>query len=216
MIELKLKQRIEYRPATVVAPSGRTERTSRHDVRVTGGEARGVPLQSPRAPGVRPTTDLVRTALFNILAARGIEGAVVADLYAGTGSLGIEALSRGAAQADFVEADRRQMDVIRANVRATNVADRATLVHAKVEQALDGLRRRYDLVLMDPPYTQPFPASVVARAAELDLLADDAVVVVGHASRVEAPQVCGRLVRDQDRRYGDSSLAFYSVHESDK
>ena len=184
-------------------------------MRVTGGEARGVPLRSPRAPGVRPTTDRVRTALFNILPVRSIEAAVVADLYAGTGSLGIEALSRGAAQADFVEADRRQMDVIRANVRAANVADRATLIHAEVERALDRLDRRYDLVLMDPPYTQPFPTDVVARTAELDLLADDAVVVVGHASRVEAPGVCGQLVRDQDRRYGDSSLAFYSVHESD-
>ncbi|MCH7481608.1 MAG: 16S rRNA (guanine(966)-N(2))-methyltransferase RsmD [Chloroflexi bacterium] len=184
-------------------------------MRVTGGEARGVPLASPRAPGVRPTMDRVRVALFNILAARGIEGAIVVDLYAGTGSLGIEALSRGAAQADFVEADRRQMDVIQANVQATNVADRATLIHATVERALEGLDRRYDLVLMDPPYTQPFPAGVVARTAELGLLAEDAVVVVGHASRVEAPAVCGRLVRDQDRRYGDSSLAFYSVHGDD-
>ena len=66
-------------------------------MRVTGGAARGVRLRPPRAPGVRPTTDRVRTALFNVLAARGIEAAVVADLYAGTGSLGIEALSRGAA-----------------------------------------------------------------------------------------------------------------------
>ena len=171
-------------------------------------------MRPPQAPGVRPTTDKVRTALFNVLAARGIEGTVVADLYAGTGSLGIEALSRGAAQADFVEADRRQMDVIRANVRAAKVADRAKLIHADVERALDRLGRRYDLVLMDPPYTQPFPAAIVARIAELGLLADDAVVVAGHASRVEAPLVCGRLVRDQDRRYGDSSLAFYSVHGS--
>lgn len=184
-------------------------------MRVTGGAARGVRLRPPRAPGVRPTTDRVRTALFNVLAARGLEAAVVADLYAGTGSLGIEALSRGAALADFVEADRRQMEVIEANVRAAKVAERAKLVHADVERALDGLGRRYDLVLMDPPYTQPFPAAVVARIAELGLLADDAVVVAGHASRVEAPLACGRLVRDQDRRYGDSSLAFYSVRGND-
>ena len=182
-------------------------------MRVTGGAARGVRLHSPRAPGVRPTTDRVRTALFNVLAG-SIEAAVVADFYAGTGSLGIEALSRGAEHADFVEADRRQMDVIRANVRAAKVADRANIVHADVERALDGLRRRYDLVLMDPPYTQPFPARVVERIGELGLLAGDALVVVGHASRVEAPEACGTLVRDQDRRYGDSSLAFYRVHES--
>ena len=185
-------------------------------MRVTGGAARGVSLRSPRAPGVRPTTDRVRTALFNILAAQGVEGAIVADFYAGTGSLGIEALSRGAAHADFVEADQRQVDVIRANLRATKLADRATLLHARVEQALDALDRRYDLVLMDPPYTQPFPARVVARIGELQLLNADGLVVVGHASRVDSPPACGELVRHQDRRYGDSSLAFYRRLEAEE
>ena len=88
-------------------------------MRVTGGAARGVPLQSPVAPGVRPTTDRVRSALFSILTGYGLEETVVADLYAGTGSLGIEALSRGAAHADLVEADRRQVAVIKANLTAT-------------------------------------------------------------------------------------------------
>jgi 16S rRNA (guanine966-N2)-methyltransferase len=178
-------------------------------VRVTGGVARGVPLQSPRSPGVRPTTDLVRTALFNVLAGYGLEEARVADLYAGTGSLGIEALSRHAAHADFVEADRRQVDVTRKNLETTKLADRADVLHADVWQALGSLQGPYDFVLMDPPYTQPFPQEVVAKIGELGLLAPDGMAIAGHASRVAAPEQCGPLVRWRDRRYGDSSLAFY-------
>lgn len=135
----------------------------------------------------------------------------MADLYAGTGSLGIEALSRGAAHADFVEADRRQVAAIRANLTTTRLSERARVHQAKVEDALPRLGKEYDFLLMDPPYTQPFPTDVVTRVAELGMLAEGGIAIVGHASRVEAPETCGRLVRMQDRRYGDASLAFYEV-----
>jgi len=180
-------------------------------VRVTGGAARGVPLRSPVAPGVRPTTDRVRSALFSILTGYGLEETVVADLYAGTGSLGIEALSRGAAHADLVEADRRQVAVIKTNLTATKTADRADVLQSTVEDALPRMDRRYDYMLMDPPYTTPFPADVVERIGELGLLAEGGLAIVGHASRVEAPRVCGTMTRTQDRRYGDASLAFYEL-----
>ena len=180
-------------------------------MRVTGGSARGVPLRSPQSQGVRPTTDRVRSALFSILAGYGIEDALVADMYAGTGSLGIEALSRGAAHADFVEADRRQVAVIRENLAATKLASRAKVHQAKVEDVLTQLDKRYDFILMDPPYTKPFPQSVVTAVGERGLLEDGGIAIVGHATRVEAPEVCGRLVRFQDRRYGDASLAFYEM-----
>ena len=180
-------------------------------MRVTGGVSRGVTLRSPRSEGVRPTTDLVRSALFNILAGYGLEEAKVVDLYAGTGSLGIEALSRGAAHADFVEMDRRQVEVVRENLRTTKLAERAAVHQGDVRRVIEELRGPYDFVLMDPPYTQPFPSDVVERIGSLGLLADEGVAVVGHASRVEAPVRLGAMVRWQDRRYGDSSLAFYRV-----
>jgi 16S rRNA (guanine966-N2)-methyltransferase len=182
-------------------------------VRVTGGAARGRPLHSPTAPGVRPTTDRVRSALFSILAPYGIEGSVAADLYAGTGALGIEALSRGAEHVDFVEMDRRQVDVIRKNLRETGTSRRAQLIASPVEQAVERLDRRYDFLLMDPPYTKPFPSAVLERIGERALLNEGGLVVCGHASRVSAPERCGRLVRVQDRRYGDASLAFYQMEE---
>ena len=180
-------------------------------MRITGGAARGVSLKPPSAPGVRPTTDRVRGALFNLLAPRGIEGTVVADLFAGTGSLGIEALSRGAAHASFVECDRRQAADIRANLRAAKAQDRAAVLQADARRAVERLEGAYDVVLMDPPYRDPFPARLVERIAERGLLAPDAVVVVGHPSRAAAPAQCGPLTLTQDRRYGDSSLAFYEA-----
>ena len=130
-------------------------------------------------------------------------------MYAGTGSLGIEALSRGAARAEFVEADRRQVADIRANTVAAKVADRATVHQGDVIAVLGRLKGPYDLVLMDPPYRDPFPVALVERCASSELLAPAGRVVVGHPSRVAPPPSCGALTLAQDRRYGDSSLAFY-------
>lgn len=183
-------------------------------MRVTGGTARGVPLLSPTAAGVRPTTDRVRSALFSILASFGIEGMDVADFFAGTGSLGIEALSRGAASADFVEKNAQQARAIRANLVATKLTALARVHHMTAEQAAEHLSGPWHLVLMDPPYAQPFPASVVSRLAGRGLLTANGIIVVGHASRMPVPEACGALTRWQDRRYGDSSLAFYRLAEA--
>lgn len=182
-------------------------------MRVTGGLAGGMNLQSPRSPGVRPTTDRVRSALFNILSGYGLEETRIVDLYAGTGSVGIEALSRGAAHSDFVEVDRRQVEVIRDNLTSTKMADRAMVLRDDVLKAIERLHGPYDFMLMDPPYTEPFPVNVVVRIGELKLLGEDGIAVVGHASRVKAPERLGPLERWQDRRYGDCSLAFYRVAE---
>jgi len=154
--------------------------------------------------------DRVRSALFSILTPSGLEGAQVVDLFAGTGSLGIEALSRGAAHVDFVEENALQCTDIRANLEAARLLERATVHQMTVERALRVLATRYDFVLMDPPYSQPFPADAVTKLETQGLLQPEAIVVVGHASRVPSPDVCGSLQRWQDRQYGDASLAFYA------
>ncbi len=178
-------------------------------LRVTGGIAKGITLHSPVSPGVRPTTDRVRTALFNILSRYGIEGVRVVDLFAGTGSLGIEALSRGADYAEFVEANERQAAVIRANLKATGFTARASVFIDSAERAVGHLAP-CGLVLMDPPYAQPFPAGLIAQIGEAEILGDSGILVCGHAARKPADDVCGLLVKWDDRRYGDSALAFYS------
>jgi len=185
-------------------------------MRVTGGVARSIRLRSPTRPGVRPTMDRVRSALFSILVPFGMDGAVVADFFAGTGSLGIEALSRGAARADFVEADGRQCADIHANLAATKLQDRATVHRMPVDRALRVLEGPYDFVLMDPPYAEPFPGDVVEQLEARHLLKPLGLVVVGHSSRVPSPERCGQLTRWAERRYGDSSLAFYAQPEAEE
>ncbi len=151
--------------------------------------------------------------MFNILTPYGLEDAYVADLFAGTGSLGIEALSRGAAHSGFVEADRRQIAVIEANLQAAGFTDRADVLASRAEDAL-GRLGRCDFLLMDPPYTQPFPTALITRIGEAGLLGDEGILVCGHSSRTAADDRCGALAKWDDRRYGDVSLAFYSHAEA--
>jgi 16S rRNA (guanine966-N2)-methyltransferase len=120
---------------------------------VVAGVARGRPLVAPVGRDTRPTSDRVREAVFNALHSLGaVEDAVVLDLFAGTGALGIEALSRGAAHATFVDSDRDAVAAIRVNLTSTGLADRATLQRRDVLSFLVTGRERYDLALCDPPY----------------------------------------------------------------
>ena len=178
-------------------------------MRVTGGTARGIQILSPSGKAVRPTTDRVRSALFNILSAKGVEGLAVVDFYAGTGSVGIEALSRGASSVEFVEFDRKQAADILKNVSLARVSERAVIHCKDVFSALDVLKGPFDLVLMDPPYSDPFPSQLLNKIYSKGFVHSDSVVVVGHSSREPAPLSCGALSLSQDRRYGDSGLAFY-------
>lgn len=186
-----------------------------HTMRVAGGAARGVPLKGAAVAGVRPTTERVRAAIFNILDTSQVIDRRAVDLFAGTGSLGIEALSRGAAWADFVERNRRQCDALRDNLRRTGFAG-ASRVHCA--DALRWLARHgsgppeaqgYDLALLDPPYGMGDPTATLAAMADCGLLSADATVVVGHSSRLTLPGNIGRLRQYDLRRYGDNGVAFY-------
>jgi 16S rRNA (guanine966-N2)-methyltransferase len=122
-------------------------------MRVVAGEAKGRRLVAPPGPATRPTSDRVREAVFNVLGSLGVvEGATVVDLFAGSGALGIEALSRGATHATFVEQERQALATIRDNLAATGMADRATVVHDDAVRWVAGPRSSVDLVLCDPPY----------------------------------------------------------------
>jgi 16S rRNA (guanine966-N2)-methyltransferase len=122
-------------------------------MRVVGGTARGRTLVAPAGRGTRPTADRVREAVFNALWSRGaLDGARVVDLFAGSGALGIEALSRGAAHATFVDSDRAARAAIARNLDTCGFTDRADVVAAPVERFLDTLAQPFDLALCDPPY----------------------------------------------------------------
>jgi 16S rRNA (guanine966-N2)-methyltransferase len=181
-------------------------------MRVIAGVAKGHQLLGPRGRGTRPTSDRLRGAIFDALGERAGYGRVL-DLYAGTGALGIEALSRGAEQADFVESDRAMCAVIRANLERTRLADRGRVLCRRVEDVLPELTGPYDLILMDPPYDDPRRDEILATLATSSLISPDTLVVVEHAARRPPPDRIGRLVLWKRRRHGDGAFSIYIVAE---
>ena len=179
-------------------------------MRVAGGDARGIRLKGPSVAGVRPTTERVRAAIFNILDDRQVTDGVVLDLFAGTGSLGIEALSRGAAWADFVERNRRQSLDLQENLERAGYADAGRVHCAEVLRwfAQSG-SATYSLALLDPPYRMGDPTPTLAALWNSATLQADATVVVGHSSRMDLPERVGGLRRYDHRSYGDNAIAFY-------
>jgi 16S rRNA (guanine966-N2)-methyltransferase len=180
-------------------------------MRIAGGIARGRRLKPPAIPGARPTSELVRTAIFNVLGPEIVEGARVLDLFAGTGSLGIEALSRGAQRADLVEQNRRQCAVAQGNLEATGFLDQGQVYCMSVERALSELKGLYSLVLMDPPYKLPSIGPVLEGLDKAGLVEDRGIIVVGHSKRQELRPAYGRIDHLKTRRYGDSVADFYRV-----
>ncbi len=175
-------------------------------MRVIAGTARGVTLVAPRDPGTRPITDRVKETLFAILGDR-VPDARVLDLYAGSGAIGIEALSRGASHADFVERSRRAREAIERNLAATKLADAARVHPIDVERFLADTRTDappWDLVVLDPPYE--VRAIVAPLRALVPHLAPGAVVVAKHFWRTEIPAVHG-LVPLRERRFGETMLS---------
>jgi 16S rRNA (guanine(966)-N(2))-methyltransferase RsmD len=182
-------------------------------VRITGGTARGIPLAAPRGAKLRPTSEKVRNALFQLVGA-AVQEARVLDLYAGTGALGIEALSRGAASADFVEQDARLCQAIRQNLERAGFQPRGRVHRARVEQALQFLEGAYRLALLDPPYGMAGVPEVMAKLSRPGLLEDDAIVVLEHSSRDTVAEQYGRLEMKTQRRYGDTSVSLYTLNSS--
>jgi len=185
-------------------------------VRVIAGSARGRPLKGPpprgrgAATAVRPSSDLVRGALFDSLASLGADFTRVLDLYAGTGALGIEALSRGGESCDFVEKDRNMAAVIRENLAATNFADRANVIAAPVERVIATLSGPYTFVVADPPYADDSALALITQLAGSGAIdAEDGTVAFEHNSRVEPPADIAGFSLVRSLRHGDSSVSIY-------
>lgn len=178
-------------------------------MRVIAGSLKGRKLHTPTWEGVRPTSDKLRETLFNVVAAR-VPDARVLDLYAGTGAVGIEALSRGAAHVTFVDDDPRALTLIEQNLRHCGVSDRYAIIRfrfaGETPQSLPA--GSFDLAVLDPPYDVPDLTASIAAAEPL--MATDGLLVLEHARRRPAPQKVGRLARTRDLVSGDSALAFYS------
>jgi 16S rRNA (guanine(966)-N(2))-methyltransferase RsmD len=178
-------------------------------VRVIAGVARGVRLSAPRDRGTRPITDRVKETLFGILGERVVDARVL-DLYAGSGAIGIEALSRGAACATFVEQARAALSAIRDNLARAHLEELAAVQAGDVMRWLASASRaeRYDLAFLDPPYEERAILAPLERL--VPLLEPNATVVVKHFWRTEVPAVEG-LRPWRERRFGETALTFLEV-----
>ena len=176
-------------------------------MRIIAGSLKGRRLKTPTWDGLRPTSDKLRETLFNILAP-GIDGAAFLDAYAGTGAIGIEALSRGAAHVTFADSDPRALMLIGENLKLCGVSDRYVIIRAQLGLASLSLPpESFDLAVLDPPYDEP---DLAARVIAVEpLIAAGGLVVLEHARRRPAPDSAGGLSRVRDVNSGDSALAFY-------
>lgn len=176
-------------------------------MRVIAGRFKGRVLQAPSWDGLRPSSDRLRETLFNILAP-DVEGVRFLDVCAGTGAIGLEALSRGAAWVTFVEHDRRAVALIEANLRKCGVIDGYTIDRRDaLARGSDALSPPFGIVFLDPPYAQRTLEPWLAAAR--DVVAPDGRVVLEHATRMPAPEACAGLRRTRQVRQGDSTLSFY-------
>lgn len=184
-------------------------------MRIIAGALKGRRL-APVKGMIRPTAAKVREAVFDILGP-AVGGVRVLDLFAGTGALGIEALSRGADAAVFVEDHPESLKVLRRNLEGLGLLGRATVWTLPVTTALKklaGRAERFGLAFLDPPYGGGDAVAAMRALASLNLLRPGARVVVEHSRRESLPEACGALTRLTVRRYGDTQVAFYLVEES--
>ena len=173
-------------------------------MRIIAGELKGRRLKTPKWEGLRPTSDKLRETLFNVVAQR-VRGARVLDMYAGTGAVGIEALSRGAAHVTFIDTDPRALKLIAENLRHCGSAEeRYVIIRTPQSLAAESI----DLAVLDPPYDEPDLSATIAAAEPV--IAPGGLLILEHARRRPAPEQAGRLRKTRDLVSGDSALAFYS------
>ncbi len=179
------------------------------ETRISGGSEKGRKLRSSKSAGLRPTSERVRSAIFSLIGPETVEGATVLDLYAGTGALGIEALSRGAESAVFVESDATRCWDLQESVREFGFAEQSRVIRGKVERAIETVDRSYGLAFADPPYkTDPWNTlfgSLQARG----ILSENALVVAEHASIYEMDDRYGGLEIWKRRKYGDTAVSIF-------
>ncbi len=177
-------------------------------MRVITGTARGTTLKTPEGMQTRPTTDRVKEALFSIIQ-NDIPTAVVLDLFGGTGQLGIEALSRGASRADFVDASDTACRLIRENLRRTKLESGARVIRSDYMDYLNRCRERYSIIFLDPPYAEVFLENALKRITEIDILQSGGIIVAERPLGKALPWEFPGYTRSRDYKYGKTLLTIY-------
>ena len=177
-------------------------------MRVLTGKARGVQLKTPQGMQTRPTSDRVKEALFSIIQFE-IPGASVLDLFGGTGQLGIEALSRGAKRAVFVDEREDACKIIRENLKRTKLDDCASVVRSDYLSYLKRCKETFQIILLDPPYAEVFLENSLKMITEIDILQSDGIIVAEYPVGKELPWEFPGFSRSREYKYGNTLLTIY-------
>ena len=178
-------------------------------MRVIAGKAKGHRLKVPKGTTTRPATDLVRGAIFSILENTVSDWTEVLDLFSGSGALGIEALSRGAGWVDFVERKPRCCDIIRENLEKVKLTGQAHVYCCSVAKAFSFLDKEYNIILMDPPYSESSIGTLIEQLANSRLVGKETTVVVTHSPHLTLDSTYASLSMIKEHRHGDSYIAVY-------
>lgn len=185
-------------------------------MRIIAGEFKGRKLETPEDDQIRPTTDKVKEAMFSIAAPWICDGICV-DLFSGTGNLGLEAISRGAAKCYFADNSRKSVGMIRRNIAHCGAGDRAELIPGDYLKALEkigenaGKGEKVDVFLLDPPYESGYYEKCFEKINELSLLAEDGMIVAEHRNSLKLPEETNGFVKDRERKYGNIILSIYRL-----
>ena len=181
-------------------------------MQVITGSAGGIKLKAPEGMQTRPTADKVKQAVFNIIQYE-IAGAVL-DLFAGSGQLGIEALSRGAASAVFVDARADALAVVRENLRRTKLEEKAQLVRSDYLSYLNSCRGRFQMIFLDPPYIEKYLENAIKRISEIDILAEGGIIITERPVEKPLQADFPGLVRSKDYRYGRTAITLFRAERN--
>lgn len=182
-------------------------------MRVIAGKARGLTLKTIDGESTRPTRDMVREALFSILIDK-VPECTFLDLFAGSGAIGIEALSRGADSAYFCDANKACIDIIKANLEKAKMVDQAQVFYGDYLTILGRLKnKKFDLIFVDPPYNKGMGVLAIEKVSQEELLADNGIIIY-ETDKVEVvPEVIGKYKRYNHKKYGRNILSFYATCE---
>jgi len=177
-------------------------------MRVISGKARGVVLKTPDGMKTRPTSDRVKEAMFSIVQF-DLPGARVLDLFAGTGQLGIESLSRGAVRAVFVDAQEAACSLVRENLRRTKLSEQATVIRGDYLSYLSQCTEKFDVILLDPPYAEVFLENALKKITEIDILQSGGIIIAERPISKELFCNFDGFFRSKDYKYGNTLLTLY-------
>lgn len=184
-------------------------------MRVISGKVRGLKLNAPKNDDVRPTTDRVKESLFNMINSYMMDSDIL-DLFAGTGSLGIECLSRGANKCVFVDKSKESINIVKSNIKKARVENESIVLNLDFKSAISSLalkKEKFDVIFMDPPYYKNMFSDALLAVDEKELLKEDGIIVVEHDTVDKFPDNMGRLYKSREKKYGNTTITFYKLEE---